>query len=465
MPSHRDNALDALGIPSEQDSLRSFRSVCSTDAGARWLEQAVDPMHDRGVSSASMPDGVTGRSVVQVITRRFTLQKPASLPDDAKFDALVHFAADLNTNRCCNVELQYNPPSRTEAGVQCFIDLKSAASSTIYGGVMAQTGAVGTDLTQLSGYCAAPWFNGTDPTVQYSDFPTGGYRLVGGSLEVYNTTPELYASGSVTCYRQANRANTLRCAQVTGVTAGVTSAYPGIELYPAGPASVGTAQLYPDSVTMKAVDGCYMPIVVNTNDVIEYPTFGSFLLADRRDSSVNQKCLMQLPITGNVNNPSEQQFGNWMLPHRCQPMGAYFSGLSPQTSLDVVARFIVELFPSVSDSTLLPLTRPSASLDTEALEAYRLIMAEMPIAVPVAWNGLGTWLKSALKVAKSVGKTLMPVAKAVVTEMPGGDTAWALGNATVNAVKDMNAKRKQKKKDEALLAQVQGKGAKVSSRK
>lgn len=441
-----DSALDSLGVPSEADSIRSFRSVCSTDTGARWLEQAIDPMHDRGVSSASMPDNISGRSVVQVITRRFTV----TAPDTGKFDALVQFTADLNTNRMADATLHFDTPTLAEGGSQAYLDIVGNATAVTYGGVTVQTGAVGADLTRRSNYIAAPWFNGTDPASQWSDFPSGGYRLVGGSLEVYNTTPELYASGSSVCYRQSNRQDSFRNIQMTGTTTAIDGAFPDVQLYPKGPTSVGAAQMIPDSVAMKAVDGCYMPFVVNTSDIIEHGKYGVFVVASRIDSTANQNILMNRAIVGG-DNPTASQVGNWSLPHRCQPLGAYFSGLSPETSLDVVCRFIIEVFPNVTDSVLMPLTRPSAPYDARALEAYRMVMASMPIAVPVAWNGLGTWLKTAMKAIKPVAKFLQPVAKAIVTEaLPGGDAIWHLGAATGNAVKESLSKRKKKKKDADL---------------
>lgn len=429
MKSLREQALDIKGVPSEADSLRSFRSLCSTDAGAFWLEQAVDPMHDRGVRSASMPDHVSGRSVVQVITKRFTV----SAPSTTSYDALVRFDCDLNNNRLSDANLVYDTPTLSEKGAAPSLKYAGLATGRQYGGVTTSTGNVGSDLSLGAPYITAPWFNGNDPATQQSEFPSGGYRLVGGSIEVYNTTPQLYAAGSVVCYRHANRANLLRNLQLVSSTATMIDANTVVVQYPRPPTNLANAQAIPDSVAMRAVEGCYMPIVVNTDDVLKYPEYGIFVVADRQDRSAAVPVQVIQPISGVV-DPVSQTSGNWQLPHDCQPCGAYFAGLSPQTTLDVVVRFIVEIFPQIEDTVLTPLTRPSAPADDAALESYRVIIANMPIAVPVAWNGSGDWLRSVIKIAKPLYKTVQPAIKTAVKALPHGATAWAAANAAVDAV-------------------------------
>lgn len=446
--SLREQALDAASVPSEDASIRTFRSLTSTLDGAKWLEQAIDPMHDRGVASIGMPDSVSGLSVVQVINRRFTMTQPGGVAPDGKWDALVHFTPDLANLLLSPGAVLYDTPSRSEKGQRPQLHLTNA-TAVPYGGVVGQSGATGSTLVDKFGNVAAPWYNGTDLATEYSDFPSGGYRLVGGSLEVYNTTPELYRSGAVTCYRQSNRQELLRNAQLVGSDGSVIdNAAPAVSICPAPPNSVGAAQLIPSAVSHEAALGCYMPFVVNTDDVINYAQFGTTVYHNRADNVTTQSALLTYPISGTTDeSTTRDKMGNWSLPHMCQPCGAYFTGLAPQTTLDVVCRFIIEVFPGVNDSVLLPLARPSPSHDAKALEAYRMLVNAMPVAVPVAWNGSGAWLKNVMQAAKPVAKFLAPVAKTLVKELPAGDIlvkgVEAAGKAFASRPKKKEGKNKK----------------------
>jgi hypothetical protein len=70
--------------------------------------------------------------------------------------------------------------------------------------------------------------------------------------------------------------------------------------------------------------------------------------------------------------------------------GAYFTGLSPQTSLTVFWNITIQTFPNYT-SPLASLARPSPYEDKVAQTAYSEILSRMPVGVKVKENGLGDW--------------------------------------------------------------------------
>jgi len=123
--------------------------------------------------------------------------------------------------------------------------------------------------------------------------------------------------------------------------------------------------------------------------------------------------------------------------------GAYFTGLSPQTTLQITVKYYVERFPTPFENDLIVLAKPSSPFDPRALEIYGLAMNELPIAVPVGENPLGEWFSSVLD---KVAKVASPIAKGL-SMVPGiGAPAAIVGNV---ADAYMNARRPQKEKQKA----------------
>jgi hypothetical protein len=90
--------------------------------------------------------------------------------------------------------------------------------------------------------------------------------------------------------------------------------------------------------------------------------------------------------------------------------GAYFSGLSNTTTLQVNATYYIEKFPSQQDSQLVVLARSSPRDDCIARELYSEIIREMPVGVPQRMNGLGEWFGDAVSSAVDF---ISPVASAI----------------------------------------------------
>jgi len=87
---------------------------------------------------------------------------------------------------------------------------------------------------------------------------------------------------------------------------------------------------------------------------------------------------------------------------RMSTAGAYFTGLSPQTTLFVTWRVGLERLPAANKPTFLALAQPSATFDPNALLLYNLIANHLPPGCPQGWNDLGKWFNIIANVAKNV---------------------------------------------------------------
>jgi hypothetical protein len=389
-----------------------------------------------------MPDANVGDSVVRTITKRITLKKPTA-QTEVGWDALVHFTGDLNNSLMSLGGFIYDvPTAATDIGAAPVIQAYPFSGSyapTRFGGIVCSAGPVGSDLSNdVPSAILAPFYEGLDPlsttSAGNSVLPKGGYRLVSGSIEAYNTTPELYRAGAVTGYELQNKEAFLTMGTWYSNT-GTDYAMSPMFIAPRAPASIAQAVQLPGSVTHEAEKGAYLPLPLNVDSPMNYARFSMKAYAFRGDSSSSDQTMVTYPLNGGslANSGAIAQKGNWDLPSTCNPAGLYFTGLSDQTTIDIVARFVIEEFPSVNDIRYLTLANPSPPRDAAALKAYGLIRSELPIMVPVAWNGLGTWLKSAMKVAKKV----IPVVKSVAKVVPGVKQAVEVGEAVAGAAKQV----------------------------
>jgi len=124
--------------------------------------------------------------------------------------------------------------------------------------------------------------------------------------------------------------------------------------------------------------------------------------------------------------------GCWMQPFN--GTGAYFSGLSNSTTLQVNAIYYIERFPTQQDTDLVVLARTSCRADSVALDLYSEIIKEMPVGVPQRMNGMGEWFADAVSAAADFVSPVLsaiplPIAQSVGAAVKmGGGIAKSLGS-------------------------------------
>jgi hypothetical protein len=366
--------------------------------GLNFLTLATDPFHDVPLEPAGFPDINTVPSIVQTFTQTTNISAP-SVTGSGPWE--------------CHVFLSPFTPPSTSIGAIGLVSyaytpvggvintVTSLPSPPLVPGYNVLVGTPGTDWNTN-----ATWTN-VSQNVYFPLSAFGGlYRVVGCGVEVVNTSAPLYKSGSATCYRAPSHRT---CGTVIITTAlqddcsHETNATTNT-LYPANffempPTSQVQAQLYPNSRTWGAEEGYYgigtltdpandyQPAVPNTIVAIQPPSNAALV------SNAPINCWLW-GIANGVSHPGR------ILPIDCH--GVIFSGLNALSTLQVTTRYTLERIPSITEPTLLVLTRPPCPYDPVALEIYSRTIASLPIGCMVKENPLGEWFTGILEAISSI---------------------------------------------------------------
>jgi hypothetical protein len=127
--------------------------------------------------------------------------------------------------------------------------------------------------------------------------------------------------------------------------------------------------------------------------------------------------------------------------------GAFFSGLNPNSTLQVTVKYVVERIPSITEPNLLVLTRPPCPFDPMALELYTRVMASLPVGVKVGDNPDGEFWASILDalaaIAPVVGAALTPIAGPIAPALSAAASAGL--KAGSNAARAAHQRKVEKK--------------------
>jgi hypothetical protein len=199
----------------------------------------------------------------------------------------------------------------------------------------------------------------------------------------------------------------------------------------APPDTAANAVLFPNSKVWLAKDGVYAVQTLNTMDLPPQRMVSGgvgYMLSTTAGANPVTQMFGTLPssISGTPSN-----FPTAVYPF--DNSGAFFTGLSNQTTLTITVRYLYERFPSMSsstlDTTLLTLSSPSAPWDSSALELYSRVLVELPPAVPVCENDDGSWFS---RILGWIGDVAPVVGNIAGFFLPG---ASAVGNIVGTAAK------------------------------
>jgi hypothetical protein len=429
-----------------------------TQAGKEWLTAAVDPFHDTPLLVTGFPDVNEASSVVQVVRLSSTISAPSGV--EGNWDVHIH---QFPWQRRCNGSggnWSNTVDGDQSTGFGMFLLGSStttptpvASSTCNYGGLVYDAVASGNPTFV---------YNDTGSNVpfdtQLQPYLVGEYRVIAMGFEVVNTTSELNIQGLCTVYRQPcgalDSAKTVLVtsgATVNGSTTALNFGYPAIVSTSNPPANTAEALLLDGSKQWKAKDGCY---VVPTFNSSENPAgFNPVSVISKLSKSdpTSNTFSWQYMIPGGVNIPAFQEIiipisaANYVVSaiptgalqfQSFNHSGAYFSGLSNSTTLQLNAVYYIERFPSQQDSALVVLARSSPRLDCVALDLYSEIMKEMPVGVPQAENGFGDWFADAVS---SAADFVSPVLSAI--PLPMTQTLSGMVKTAGNMAKSIAGKK------------------------
>jgi hypothetical protein len=381
-----------------------------TPSGRDFLIAALDPMHDLPLMNLKgWPDIETAASIVRCVKQTTTIKTPYA-PGTGNWDCLISLWPWLN-NITCNAYSRVGDVIGTPAGPPAFP----------LGGLQMWTNASGVAMNLTTGSLAQ--------IVLPDAYSQGSGRIVGIGFEVVNTTAEIYKQGQVTVFRQPQPSldpTTVTICAISGVsTFRPLSAIP-LRLPPIDQA---TTMLLPGSRQWMAADGAY---VVGCFAGAENPAKPidwnhPMGIADLTTLSTGATGSAFLPQTlGNAAPIGGASLAPYFPNEKVFPIhtgGAYFTGLSEQTTLSVTLNIYVETFPSPMED-IVTLATPSAEYDSRALEIFSHALNTLPVGVPADMNGFGDWFAGVIsQVAKWVSPTLMalpnPLAKAAGAALGG----------------------------------------------
>jgi len=387
----------------------------------QWLINCVDPCHDRLTKLEGFPDDNQSASVVQRIKQAFTISAPSSTPPTGLWDLQIINPPVLTVSQLTKINSANNAPGVLAGNV--LIQDASFTSTFNYGGLTFQAVPSGQRFSPQA--IAAATTANTGYSISNplpSIYTQGPSRVIANAFEACNTTAELTLQGSVACYRQPVQdfecASTyMVCGSSTPAVSvfGVTSALP----VPAPPQNLAQAMLLPGTKQWRAKDGCYVVSALNTDLLEAQNTNAVQPIVQYNPTDVSAPNLMiSLPFATGLNFPAGGPGINGFLPQywtNFDQSGAIFSGLSATTTIQCTWVVDVERFPTEQQSDLSVIATPSTIFSPACLEAYSMIVQDMPVGVTFAENGLGDWFMDAVS---SVRDVIMPVLRPIAKKNP-----------------------------------------------
>lgn len=368
----------------------------------QFLIQALDPMHDnQSCSRVGWPDSEDAPSVVRKIVQTATI---VGTQFTGRWD-------------CSMVLFPWMHPHYLVSATQDgnFLAVETEHQSSLPGFLQCFCEDSGTTMS----------LGNVDPDMSFSldSLTSGRNRLVGCGIEVVNTTPDMFKGGAVTVWKQPGveaQGDTTYEVRQNATTLPVS-----LQLYRCPPLTSKAAATIPNSQTWEAEHGCY---IVGSFNSAENPA----VLPEYRGVVVREGSgIEELWSTGVQDENGNYGWSNIsggrvfttapiLDPVTDQPFnypasiyaplnmsGAYFTGLSPETTLTVTLTAYVETFPH-SESELISLARPSLADNRLCLEVLSRAMSTLPVAVKAGENPMGEWFAR-------VVEALLPVAGAGLT--------------------------------------------------
>lgn len=416
----------------------------------------LDPYHDDQLRLTGLPDVRSNPSVVQVHNQSYTLRRPSEVDEDSNWNASVVFTGfDSQIDNVPELGQSTTPFALKYT-------LNSLGAVTQGEGIVNTKNKFGTvnvlaglDSEVLS-YAVNPSTlpaNRPPPKVRHafgSMIGSDRGRLIAIGIEVHNNTAEVYKQGSVTTAmlpENLSDVSDVMYVDVVDQTATpqrAPSGWRSVQCDSAASLAHTTADLIaiPTAGTWRAADGVYMiPRLGSVPTNASRPGSSSRgIIAEDDETYPNNAHYYFMPYPSKVvgTNPALPEFSGLTRNH-FTPMQSFFSGLSPQTSLTITVRTIIEYFPDI-DSPLLALALPSCSYDPYSFVEYSRIVKKAPYAVKVDMNAMGDYFRIISRIIKETTPVFSSLFPSVSPLIGAGSE---LAQRALGFVESKLAKRKQ----------------------
>lgn len=444
-----------------------MRSLCQerliTPEACDWVKYALDPFHDLQLDNLrGYPDLATEPTVVVKIRQAITVAAPPDLPEGDTWDCHMVLSPIDYAPKSTVVGVRATPVGdlnalstpENAAGhlVPCELNdsfedskvgrmdgliINSVPSSTSMDGNMTFTPA---HMPPTPGNYQTQNITLDD----YLDFdPTnlGAYRVVYSGFEVVNITAQIYKQGAVTVYEYGNSYET--GASVPDATTlppawGRPTRIPTqpnpTTYFRCPPNTLAEAKIMPGSHSWAAADGSYNTAKFQTDNPFQALTSRPWVVCQNNTkTAVGGGYMTPTPARGTADPYSggsfasalslaiEQQdedidtpVGGYPGPvhfSRMNTTGAYYTGLSHETTLFVTWRVGIERLPAANKPSFLALAQPSATFDPNALVLYNMVANVLPPGCPQGYNDAGKWYNWIANAAKNSIPQVYPIVR------------------------------------------------------
>lgn len=450
-------------------NFEELTKACGCDRDAQnWLKVALDPFHDYNVQLAGLPDNDSQSSAIQMVPKVIQITAPPNLAANETWSA--HIAA-LPIASTHEARTYHRNPTVGSVG-DAAITLDSSGESGKLGTITCITHGdnVGPHGVSNLSYPANEF--------QSNEFGTGSTReftavslddnndrtmkkLIAGGFEVHNDTASLYKQGSVTVY-SSGQGSQREAALVRDGSSSTNYWDQQVRKSRQPPGSKAEAGSMPDSRTFEAADGCYVPLRLGDDTHYSIATRSTYITESADSSAVSTQpagyCIT--PFTADLGYDEEYQANH--RPLDIETTGAYFSGLSPETTLTLSVKFVIELCPTASNQAMLYMASPTAMYCPRALELYHQLVRSLPPGVPVSFNDKGDWFRMATKVMADVAPLVSPFLTALNPELGiatnvAGQIAQVAHNASASKRSSAAAAPTQRSSKPAPMAKTMSK--------
>lgn len=472
------SATDIVRLARGKDPMHGLcESRQITPEACDWVKLAVDPFHDLQLDNLKgYPDLSTEPTVVVKVRQAIEISAPTTLAPGTNWDchivlSPIDWAKPNGTgvggvdgyNRIARSSPQGSTvPPEIGAGVYSLGAGEGLQETARLDGLLINSVPAGSGLGPESDKTFTPQHCPTvdaggyhlqninlDKYLDYDETDLGVYRLVYSGFEVVNTTAQISKQGACTVYEYGQSYEMATCR--SGDFSEERS-YP-VNYFRSPPNTIAEAKIMPGAHTWAAQEGAYC--------VSKFQTENPFQAATQRNYIINQNNATAGPTsgygqgTGGFTQGSFASFGidNSNYEHtpashfsRMNTTGAYFTGLSPETTLFVTWRVGIERLPAANKPTFLALASPSAAFDPAAIVLYNLICQHLPPGVPQGYNDAGKWFQMIANVARRVIPKAFPLvgaAQAILTSLGHVNTAKTvgmMGEAALSAATRANAR-------------------------
>ena len=384
-----------------------------TPEACDWVKSALDPFHDLQLEHLrGYPDVATEPTVVVKIRQAVTVSKPAGLgPGDTWDCHIVTSPIDFSPSEMPAVRpakvMPFGDPARpTSNGVAGLIDLSASGAPTsrmdgLLINSVPSSSSSGANMTYTPGHCPSAAQDGyqlqhinLDDYLDFESTDLGVYRLLYSGFEVVNTTAQIYKQGAVTVYEYGNsfEMGASMPQTLSGSADPLMPISQPTTYFRCPPNTLAEAKIMPGSHSWAAQDGSYNTAKFQSENKFQAMTrrpwavcqnnptapTGSGYLDQTHGSFISDPSLGYHNHTSTGSPGEPGLFGGPMHFSQMNTTGAYFTGLSEQTTLFVTWRVAIERLPSANKPAFLALAQPSATYDPNALVLYNMVANVLP---------------------------------------------------------------------------------------